>query len=223
VEAVLAAGKFPFVLCGEHSLTAQVVALLAEWGAAVDLLHPGPGPADVATLRREHDLYVLRTVDSATLRHAAALDALGASTVNTYPVSHLCKDRARVAALLQRAGVPVAPPGLEYGRVLKLYCIGGQLFGVQREATARTPEEKQGRPFTVDAELRAIALAVGQTIGADLYGVDVAIDAGRPVVVVVNAFPGFKGVPQAALRVADYVYATALAAVNGAWSLESAR
>ena len=35
----------------------------------------------------------------------------------------------------------------------------------------------------------------------------------RPYVVDVNPFPGFKGVPEAALRLADYVYAAAALAV----------
>ncbi|MGQ0467075.1 MAG: hypothetical protein ACT4QG_17380 [Sporichthyaceae bacterium] len=194
-----------------EALTAQVAALLAEWGAAVDLIHPDSGPVDVTTVRREHDLYVLRTVNEATLGYAGALDALGATTVNTFPVSRLCRDRARVAGLLTRAGVPVAAPAPDAASLLKLYCIGGQLFGVRREAAPLTVEQKHGQPFTVDSELRSIALGVGRAIGADLYGVDVVIDAGRPAVVRVNPFPGFKGVPQAALRVADYIYATAAA------------
>jgi hypothetical protein len=33
---------------------------------------------------------------------------------------------------------------------------------------------------------------------------------GRPVVVDVNTFPGFKGVPDAGARLADYIYDKAL-------------
>jgi len=99
------------------------------------------------------------------------------------------------------------------GRDRKLYCIGGQLFGVKRVWPTRTYEEKTGEPFTVTAELRDIALQVGAVIGTDLFGLDIVISDDRPYVVDVNPFPGFKGVPEAALRLADYVYdATALAA-----------
>lgn len=195
---------------GPASLTVRVAGLLEEWGAAVELIHPEAEPV----LRRDHDLYVLRTVNSATLRYAAALDALGAVIVNPYPVSRLCKDRRQVAALLRREGVPLASRRPEGGADHKLYCVGGQLFGVRREWPERTDGQKHVTPFTVTPELRGIALTVGRVIGADLYGIDIAVGAGRPAVVEVNPFPGFKGVPQADLRVADYIWATAATAMQ---------
>ncbi len=193
-------------------LTAVVVELLEEWGAQVELLRLDSDPADV--VRRGHDLYVHRTVNAATLRYAAALDALGAALMNPYPVSRLCRNTEEVTALLLRAGVPVARSWLEGGPDHKLYCIGGRLFGVQRERPALTDKQKQGTPFTVTPELRRIALTVGQVIGADLYGIDVAISDGHPWVLEVKPFPGFKGVPQAALRVADHIWASAAAAME---------
>jgi ribosomal protein S6--L-glutamate ligase len=91
----------------------------------------------------------------------------------------------------------------------KLYCIGDQVFGVRRVWPARSYEEKLGRPFTVSHELREIALSAGRAFGIDLYGVDVVFSGGMPVVVDFASFPGFKGVPDAALRLADHIYAVA--------------
>lgn len=67
------------------------------------------------------------------------------------------------------------PQGLDR----KIYCIGGQLFGVERVWPARTYEEKLGKPFTIPAELRDIALRCGRAFGVDLFGMDV-IDAEQP-------------------------------------------
>ena len=103
------------------------------------------------------------------------------------------------------------------GRDRKLYCIGGQVFGVKRVFPARTYAEKLGEPFTVAPELRAIVLRAGDALGTDLFGLDVVVSRDRPYVVDVNPFPGFKGVPDAALRLADHVYAAAArAALVGA-------
>jgi ribosomal protein S6--L-glutamate ligase len=95
------------------------------------------------------------------------------------------------------------------GRERKIYCIGGQLFGVMRARPARTYEEKVGEAFALTPELREIAIACGRAFGVDLYAIDVLESEGRPFVVNVQSFPGFKGVPDAALRLADYVYTVA--------------
>ena len=101
------------------------------------------------------------------------------------------------------------------GRDLKIYCIGGQVFGVERVWPARTYEEKLGQPFTISLELHEIALQCGRAFGIDLFGFDVIMNNGRPYVVDMSSFPGFKGVPDAALRLADYIYATGQRVLNG--------
>jgi ribosomal protein S6--L-glutamate ligase len=102
------------------------------------------------------------------------------------------------------------------GRDLKIYCIGGQLFGVKRVWPARTWEEKLGEPFTITPELRDIALRCSRVFGLDLYGLDIIESDGKPYVVDISSFPGFKGVPDAALRLADYIFAAAERLVSGA-------
>ena len=97
----------------------------------------------------------------------------------------------------------------------KIYCIGGQLFGVVRKASATTVREKCGEPFTITKELRDIAMRSAEAFGVELFGLDLILRDGRPYVLDIHAFPGFKGVPDAALRLADYIYATARLAMAG--------
>jgi ribosomal protein S6--L-glutamate ligase len=101
------------------------------------------------------------------------------------------------------------------GRDRKVYCIGDHVFGVKRRWPVRTYRDKLGEPFTVSEELRDIALRCGRAFGLELYGMDVIVSDGRPYVVDVSSFPGFKGVPDAALRLADYVYAAARRVLEG--------
>jgi ribosomal protein S6--L-glutamate ligase len=92
------------------------------------------------------------------------------------------------------------------GRDRKIYCIGGQVFGVERVWPVQTYEEKLGQPFTVTPDLCEIALQCGSAFGIETYGLDVIISDGRPYVVDMSSFPGFKGVPDAALRLAGYIF-----------------
>jgi ribosomal protein S6--L-glutamate ligase len=100
------------------------------------------------------------------------------------------------------------------GRDRKLYRIGEQVFGVKRTWPVRTYEEKLGEPFPVSEELREIVLRCGAAFGIDLYGVDV-IESDRPYVIDMSSFPGFKGVPDAAALLADYIYEAGRRAVEG--------
>jgi ribosomal protein S6--L-glutamate ligase len=108
------------------------------------------------------------------------------------------------------------------GRDRKIYCIGDQLFGVKRVWPARTYEDKLGEPCTITSELSEIALRCGQAFGIDLYGVDIIDSNGTPYVVDVNVLPGFKGVPDAALRLADYIFAAANRHLSGKPMLSAA-
>lgn len=91
----------------------------------------------------------------------------------------------------------------------RVYRIGDQVFGVKRTWPARSYEERVGEPFTIDASMRTIADQVSEAIGTDLFGMDVVVGSEGTVVVDVHPFPSFKGVPDAALRLADYIYAVA--------------
>lgn len=100
------------------------------------------------------------------------------------------------------------------GRDRKLYRIGERVFGVKRTWPVRTYEEKLGEPFPVSEELRQIVWRCGAAFGIDLYGVDV-IESDRPYVIDMSSFPGFKGVPDAAALLADYIYEAGRRAVEG--------
>jgi ribosomal protein S6--L-glutamate ligase len=242
----------------------EVVRRLAGRGAQVAVIHPEERLNDLGALRVEHDLYVLKSGSEVALSVAGALDALGASIVNSHAVSARCRDKIVATRILQSAGVPVpdtyvaqdpaelAPlleqgplvvkpyrgsqgrgvrvvrdpgelrgPGASDGPVFaqryhepdgrdhKLYCIGGEVFGVRRVWPVRSYRDKLGEPFEVAPEIRDIALRCGRAFGMGLYGLDVIFSGGRPYVVDISSFPGFKGVPGAAARLADHLYAAA--------------
>jgi ribosomal protein S6--L-glutamate ligase len=96
-----------------------------------------------------------------------------------------------------------------------VYRIGDGIFGVERVWPARTYEEKLGEPFVVDDEIRELALRLGDALGITLYGFDVVVTDRGPYVVDFSPFPGFKGVPDAAALLADYVEDVAARVVNG--------
>lgn len=96
----------------------------------------------------------------------------------------------------------------------KLYVIDGQVFGVLRKWPAETYEEKLGAPMTVTPTLRNYALRCGEAFGVRIFELDVVVSKGEPYIVDVKSFPGFKGVPDAALRLADYIYHVGLQILN---------
>jgi ribosomal protein S6--L-glutamate ligase len=94
------------------------------------------------------------------------------------------------------------------GEDVKVYVVGEHVFAV-RKAFSATSFTQPGRPSEVAPELRELALACGRALGLGLYGLDVIQSATGPMVVDVNTFPGYKGVPGAAPLIADYIEAYA--------------
>jgi ribosomal protein S6--L-glutamate ligase len=95
------------------------------------------------------------------------------------------------------------------GEDLKLYVVGEDVFGVRKPFSADS-FTVPGRPCAVSEEVRAIAVEVGRALGLGLYGIDVVEGPDGPVVVDVNYFPGYKGVPGAAALIAAYIEQYAL-------------
>jgi ribosomal protein S6--L-glutamate ligase len=88
------------------------------------------------------------------------------------------------------------------GPDLKLYRIGDEVHGVARVFPTQSLADKLGRPLTVTEELRDLAMRSGAAFGTTVCGVDVIRSDGRLWVVDMSSFPGFKGVPDAAGRIA---------------------
>jgi ribosomal protein S6--L-glutamate ligase len=129
---------------------------------------------------------------------------------------HVVEDREGLAAL-PRTDEPMLVqerlPGT--GEDVKVYVVDQDVFAVRKRFS---PDSfaVPGRPSAVSEELRQIALRCGEALGLGLYGLDVIESQRGPVVVDVNYFPGYKGVPEIAPLIAEYIEGYAL----GRYSLE---
>jgi ribosomal protein S6--L-glutamate ligase len=123
---------------------------------------------------------------------------------------HIVHDRAGLAAL-PRTDEPMLVqehlPGT--GEDVKVYVVGDQVFAV-RKPFSPDSFSVPGRPSALSDELREIALRCGDALGLGLYGLDVIESPRGPAVVDVNYFPGYKGVPDVAPLIADYIEGYAL-------------
>jgi glutathione synthase/RimK-type ligase-like ATP-grasp enzyme len=90
------------------------------------------------------------------------------------------------------------------GEDLKIYVAGDQVYGVKK-AFSESSFTVAGRHVPITDEVREISLKVGRVCGLGLYGLDIIESDRGPYVVDVNYFPGYKGVPDAAGMIADYI------------------
>lgn len=222
------------------SVTTAAVTVLDTWGVQVQVVEPArigaharaalpptacvsirsmSRPAVIVDAAAAH-LVLLRSIDDHVLETAQAVEAAGGRCLNETRVVRLTRDRDRLATLLDSHGVPTLADThsrwlhrtVDGRNVCKIYRIGSQVFGARRRHGTTTP-------MTVPAEVCELTDNVADALGTRLFGLDVALDVpvagqehGGALVLDVHPFPGFKGVPDAALRVADYIYARALEA-----------
>lgn len=97
------------------SLTHEIIDRLVERDVLVDLIIPEDRLLDIAEVRAEHDLYVLKSETPLALSLAGALSVAGAVVVNTFRSCNLTRDKIAATAVLAAAGVPV-PPSWATGR-----------------------------------------------------------------------------------------------------------
>ncbi len=90
----------------------------------------------------------------------------------------------------------------------KLYVTGAHVRGLLKPALG-VPVDAARAPERLDPDdgLTVLARAAGAALGLHLYGVDVLLGPGGPVVVDVNAGPGYRGVAGAAEDVAAHLLA----------------
>ena len=118
---------------------------------------------------------------------------------------HVVRDAVELAAV-PPSPVPVIVQDFVRGpgEDLKVYVIGAHVFGT-RKRFSPTSFTRAGVACAVSEEVRRIALRCGEVFGLGLYGLDLIESPDGPVVVDVNYFPGYKGVPGAAPLIADYI------------------
>jgi ribosomal protein S6--L-glutamate ligase len=104
---------------GPGTIFREVVRLLRERGADVDVVYLDEQVTDLCDLRVEHDLYLLKSCREIALSVAGALHALGAPILNPYPTAVMCRDKIMASRLLEEAGVP-APPSYVASRPAQL-------------------------------------------------------------------------------------------------------
>ena len=79
---------------------------------------------------------------------------------------------------------------------IKVWVIGADLSAARRRSALVSVDKSSDEfldPADLPADWIATARDAGAALGLQLYGVDLLITGGRPVVVDVNPFPGFRG------------------------------
>jgi ribosomal protein S6--L-glutamate ligase len=90
---------------------------------------------------------------------------------------------------------------------VKLWVVGGTVFAARRPSALyesnrfTLPVASEDMP----SAWRQITATVGRVFDLELFGVDILETRGGPVVVDVNAFPGYRGIPGAAQAIAQWV------------------
>lgn len=135
------------------AISDRLIPMLREAGAEVSLVHAETGPYRL-DVRPPWDMVVLKSGSAAALHLAAAAEAWGIPSLNGSEATRLAQDRLASAAILQRAGLPIAParlawlgsgtpPGLEElaGRPLVVKAArGSRGRGLWRAAAGELPE-----------------------------------------------------------------------------------
>jgi ribosomal protein S6--L-glutamate ligase len=89
------------------SVMQEAVGLLEARGIACEKIYPEDGCVDVAAIRNDCDLYLLKSGTEAALALAGVLDAMGARILNPYATVVAMRDKIISTRLLLAAGVPL--------------------------------------------------------------------------------------------------------------------
>jgi ribosomal protein S6--L-glutamate ligase len=96
---------------------------------------------------------------------------------------------------------------------LKIYGIGDDVWAVRkpgflqpgRGASPHSPREHGAESAPMTTSLRRLAHRCRTLFGLELYGLDCIETPQGPVVIEVNEFPNYSGIPEASERLAEYV------------------
>jgi ribosomal protein S6--L-glutamate ligase len=88
---------------------------------------------------------------------------------------------------------------------IKAWVIGGTVYAARRPTPLDPAAERQTLPIDeLPPEWAELIAMVGTAFSLDVFGVDMVLVDGSAVVIDINAFPGFEGVPGAAAALATF-------------------
>ena len=91
---------------------------------------------------------------------------------------------------------------------IKVWVIGADLSAARRRSALESVDKSRDElldPATLPEDWIRAARGAGAALGLQLYGVDLLITGGRPVVVDVNPFPGFRGAHEPAVSLLRFL------------------
>jgi ribosomal protein S6--L-glutamate ligase len=97
---------------------------------------------------------------------------------------------------------------------IKMWVIGADLSAARRRSALESTDKSSDEhldPADLPADWTQAARDAGAALGLQLYGVDLLITGGRPVVVDVNPFPGFRGAREPAGSLLRFLSSVAVA------------
>ncbi len=111
----------------------------------------------------------------------------------------IVRDRAGLEALRHEERVLAQPFVDGDGRDLKLYVAAGEVWAARKASPVLDAgwRERSAEPIAVTPRMRSLALACGALFGLDAFGVDCVLTPTGPVVIEVNDFPNYSGLPEA--------------------------
>jgi ribosomal protein S6--L-glutamate ligase len=158
-------------------------------------------------------------------RLALLADAVGA---NRYPliVKPVYGDNSRGIAVVRSRDELLSLPWTEPAAIvqelvpsdgfdLKLYVIGGEVFAARKPSPVTGDPSLPAQDVPLTGALRALALRCGLLFGLELFGVDCVETKDGPIVIEVNDFPNYTGVPGADETLARYAMLRAVSAAHG--------
>lgn len=164
--------------------------------AAATLLRAGLRPPRSLVAARPAQLAAYAATGALILKPYRGYHGAGIAVVESpdaLPAGNVYPDLVFAQAYLARAR-----------KDLKVFAIGDDIFGV-RKSFAQDSFLRAGEPASLPPEVEDIARRCAQAFDLKLYGLDIAEDEGGYSIIDVNYFPGYRGVPDAARRLAEYI------------------